>query len=49
MARVTPFYSNNPSDPDVYHDDSECSRGKAIPASNRRAGTNGYRRCLVCS
>ena len=48
MARVSPFHSSNPADPDVYHDQGNCSRGKLIPPQNRLGGTGGYRKCKVC-
>lgn len=42
------YYSINPSDPDVYHDQSDCPSGQQIPQSNRRPGTNNKRRCERC-
>jgi hypothetical protein len=48
MARVAPYHSSNPKDPDVYHDDDQCPTGKQIPTHNKRSGTNGYRRCKQC-
>lgn len=44
----SPYHSINPSDPDVYHDYSDCPNGQQIPAHNRRAGTNGWPRCGSC-
>ncbi|MGK2954513.1 MAG: hypothetical protein ACSLFI_02425 [Solirubrobacterales bacterium] len=49
MAKVSAYYSINPSDPDVYHDHDDCPTGKQIPAANKRSGTNGYRRCKQCT
>ncbi len=46
--RVSPYYSINPADPDVHHDHDDCPTGKQIPAHNKRAGTNGYRKCYDC-
>lgn len=47
--RTTPYYSSNPSDPDVYHDHSDCPEGQRIPPANRRNGTNNYPRCKHCT
>ncbi|GAB2817820.1 hypothetical protein GCM10027022_04750 [Alpinimonas psychrophila] len=47
--RVSPYYSINPSDPDVHHVHGNCPTGQRIPAHNKRAGTNGYRLCKVCA
>jgi hypothetical protein len=47
--KTDPYYSINPSDPDVYHDHSDCPAGERIPAHNRRLGTNGYRLCERCA
>lgn len=46
--RVSPYHSFNPSDPDVYHDHSDCPSGRQISAHNRRSGTGGYRECKTC-
>lgn len=46
--KTNPYYSSNPSDPDVYHDHSDCPTGQQIPPANRRDGTKGYRRCDQC-
>ena len=48
MAIVASFHSSNPLDPPVYHDHDDCPAGNEIPASNRREGTGGYRRCQHC-
>jgi hypothetical protein len=48
MAKVPPFHSTNQSDPDVYHDHDDCSRGKLIPPQNKEAGTNGWPQCKTC-
>ncbi len=47
--KVDAFHSSNPSDPDVYHDQSECPTGKQIPAYNKVKGTGGYRKCKWCA
>lgn len=47
--KVSPYYSINPTDPDVYHDHDNCPSGSQIPQQNRRAGTNNQRRCLTCT
>jgi hypothetical protein len=49
MAKVAPYHSSNPSDPDVYHDHDNCPTGQQIPAANRVSGTDGYRRCQQCT
>jgi hypothetical protein len=46
--RVSPYYSINPTDPDVHHDHNDCPTGKQIPARNRRSGTNDWRLCKNC-
>jgi hypothetical protein len=48
MAKVAPYHSSNPSDPDVYHDYDDCPVGKQIPSSNKVSGTGGNRRCVRC-
>ncbi|MFM9876842.1 MAG: hypothetical protein ACKVOG_03195 [Rhodoglobus sp.] len=48
MSKVNPYYSTNPSDPDVYHDHDDCPTGQQIPARNWASGTNGYRKCEQC-
>jgi hypothetical protein len=48
MAKVPPYHSSNPSDPDVYHDYDDCPTGQQIPAHNKVQGTGGYRRCHQC-
>lgn len=47
--RVSPYYSINPDDPDVYHVYDDCVSGKQIPPENKRSGTNGYRLCKHCA
>ena len=43
------YYSTNPSDPDVYHDHSDCPTGQQIPSYNKAWGQPaGYRRCVQC-
>lgn len=48
MTKTSPYHSSNPSDPDVYHDHSDCPSGSQIPASNWQSGTGGNRRCHTC-
>jgi hypothetical protein len=45
---VSPYYSINPSDPDVHHNHSDCLSGKQIPAHNKRPGTNNFPLCKHC-
>jgi hypothetical protein len=42
---VSPYYSINPTDPDVHHTHSDCISGQQIPAHNKRSGTNDYPLC----
>jgi hypothetical protein len=46
--RVSPYYSTNPSDPDVHHVHDDCPSGSQISWQNKQEGTNGYRLCLTC-
>lgn len=48
MAKVYPYHSTNPSDPDVHHDHDNGPAGKQIPARNKASGTNNYRKCKRC-
>lgn len=48
MAKVAPYHSSNPSDPDVHHDHDDCPTGQQIPERNLRQGTGGKRRCEQC-
>ena len=49
MARISPVHSTNPTDPDVYHECSNCQYYQQIPDRNKAAGTGGYRRCDRCT
>lgn len=42
------YYSSNPSDPDVYHDHSDCPTGQQIPTRNKLYGRGGHLRCKQC-
>lgn len=46
--RVSAYHSSNPSDPDVYHDHSNCPSGQQIPAANKVSGSGGNPRCRHC-
>ena len=49
MAKVYPFHSSNPADPDVWHDESICPPGRQIPPRNRVPGKgSGNRKCKKC-
>jgi hypothetical protein len=52
MAKVPLYYSVNenlkPAHLRVYHNDSTCPSGHAIPLNERRLGTGGYRLCEDC-
>jgi hypothetical protein len=43
-----PYYSIEPTDPDVYHDYSDCPNGQQIKPENKRWGTNNWPRCGSC-
>jgi hypothetical protein len=49
MAKVAPYHSSDPSDPDVYHNHDNCPTGQQILFANRVPGTGGYRRCQQCT
>jgi len=52
MAKVSPYYSINPTDPDVWHDHDDCPSGQQIPATNKRPGkgpNDSYRKCKHCN
>ena len=38
MSQVGNYYSINPSDPDVYHDQSNCPSGQQIPGGEPTVG-----------
>lgn len=42
------YHSIEPTDPDVYHDYSDCPNGQQIPSKNWRSGDGGYPRCGSC-
>ena len=46
--KTSPYYSINPTDPDVYHDHINCRNGQQIPPQSRRPGTAGRDRCGSC-
>jgi hypothetical protein len=48
MAKVSPYHSIDPTDPDVYHDHDNCRSGQQILQRNKRAGRNGWPRCKHC-
>jgi hypothetical protein len=48
MAKVSPYHSTNPSDPDVYHDQDNCPAGQRIPRHNWAPGMNDYDKCDHC-
>jgi hypothetical protein len=49
VAKVAPYHSSNPSDPDVYHDHDDCPTGRQIPPENMEPGTGDYRKCEQCA
>lgn len=48
MPKTLPFYSKNPEDPQVYHDNSACYEGQKIKQENRVSGDGGRQKCEVC-
>lgn len=43
------YYSIDPTDPDRWHDYSDCPNGQQIPEENKRWGKpEGYTRCGSC-
>ena len=46
--KVAPYHSSDPSDPDVYHDQTICPAGLKIPSANKVPGTGGHRKCQHC-
>ena len=47
--KVQPYYSIDPTDPDVWHDHDNCPTGQQIPPRNRREGKPAtHRRCEHC-
>jgi hypothetical protein len=49
MAKVPPYHSISPEDPDVYHDHDDCYEGRKILSENKRPGTDDRRKCEVCA
>ena len=47
-VKVSAYHSSNQSDPDVYHDHSDCPTGQQIPSYNKVSGTGGLPRCKQC-
>ena len=49
MPQKDPWYSAKPTDPRVYHDNTDCVEGENIEPRNRRPGTNDLPRCRHCT
>jgi len=49
MAKVGPWHSTRPRDPNVYHDNSDCPKGQVIGAEYRRTGHRCRGRCPTCT
>jgi hypothetical protein len=43
-----PYFSTNPTDPDVHHLLSDRPSGQQIPPENREESTNGWPLCDHC-
>jgi hypothetical protein len=48
MAKVSPYHSSDPTQPDVYHNHDNCPSGQQIPARNRLSGKGGHAQCKHC-
>jgi hypothetical protein len=48
MAKTSPWHSKLPSDPPVYHDETECELGDNIQPENRVPGKDGRDKCKRC-
>jgi len=48
MSKTSPWHSVKPSDPAVYHDNTDCTEGNNIETKYRRPGTDGRRKCEHC-
>lgn len=48
MPKVGNYYSIASTDPDVYHNYSDCPSGQNILPQNKRSGTGGFPRCGQC-
>jgi hypothetical protein len=52
MPKMPEFHSihegNKPTRDQVYHNNSACAPGRAIPPEELRAGSGGYRLCADC-
>jgi hypothetical protein len=49
MAKVPPFHTSEPEDPEVYHDNSDCPHGQRIKPWHRVNGTGGRKKCSWCA
>ena len=49
MARVDPWYSVKPNDPQVHHNNTNCNTGNNIERENRRSGTGNRPLCSECA
>jgi hypothetical protein len=47
-APSAPYHSTDPTDPQVYHDYSDCPNGQQIKPDNLAAGDGGLPRCGSC-
>lgn len=49
MAKMNPWHSVLETDPQVYHDNTDCNTGNNIEEENRRDGTDNRRQCNECA
>jgi len=49
MAKVEPFHSTAPNDPNVHHNNSDCTEGNNIEPENKASGTGGHPLCSHCA
>ena len=48
MPKKSPWHSVKPGTPQVYHDNSNCTKGNNIEKENVRQGTDNRRLCDEC-
>jgi hypothetical protein len=49
MAKVAPWYSIRQYGPNVFHDNTDCPKGKDIASEYRKAGHRCRARCPTCN
>jgi hypothetical protein len=49
MPKTDPWHSAIPTEPSVYHDNTDCVEGENIRPKDRRYGTDDRPRCRHCT